>query len=112
MSMTVKGQDGHTYRVTGKFAEPEHTQPFWNFITQNVNFYNKSVGLPWGDDVSPFGNRAVLLERVPTAYLVTVTLTQEQLEYYRNQKWKTEPFRSIADAIANGRFTEVAQETE
>src|SRR3990167_7856391 len=80
MTLTVKGQDGHTYRVTGKFAEPEHNQPFWNFDRGEVNFYQKPVG--WTGK-HPFGNRAVLLERVEAAYEVTVTLDEKQIEHLR-----------------------------
>ena len=115
MTLTVKGQDGHTYRVTGKFAEPEHNQPFWNFDRGEVNFYQKPVG--WTGK-HPFGNRAVLLERVPTAFEVTVTLDDVQLAHLRAHTLNcscgvaADFTRLLVDAVHDGRFTEVAQETE
>ena len=115
MTLTVKGQDGHTYRVTGKFAEPEHNQPFWNFDRGEVNFYQKPVG--WTGK-HPFGNRAVLLERVEAAYEVTVTLDEKQIEHLRGHllncacRDAADFTQQLVDAVFAGRYVEVAQETE
>lgn len=114
MTLIVSDATGRRYRPTGQFREPEHGEFLYCFDHKRVE---RRAGaqlsdIPWCDFAHvEFLLHRIICEPVPVEYEVTVRLTADEFNDYRqNGAMWTPAGRVLNTALRAGNYREVSRD--